>query len=278
MSMNITLTSEEILLIQEKRAEQKRMEEELKKSFDHYKENRIKSEKNRLERNEQDSEKLKQTYESMFNDLAKVSKDYRLDTEKIEYVVEVRLYNIDDNGYEIRSDEPREVVTLNSYHYRHVIKYTGKVPEGHSYHVALVEKYSRYSGRTNGYKMQVQGTGISTWDKRGQMTNPKSVHQRILDIVESAFKQIEYKTQRELSTNRIADRFKLEFSKFNNKVDFDGRNEFKVTLDNNISVTFYGHEDGNGNITFNNPKINLPYNKFDIKDLLEVLNLAKGGE
>jgi hypothetical protein len=276
--MNITLTSEEILLIQEKRAEEKRMEEELKKSFDHYKENRIKSEKNRLERNEQDSEKLKQTYESMFNDLAKVSKDYRLDTEKIEYVVEVRLYNIDDNGYEIRSDEPREVVTLNSYHYRHVIKYTGKVPEGHSYHVALVEKHSRYSGRTNGYKMQVQGTGISTWDKRGQMTNPKSVHQRILDIVESAFKQIEYKTQRELSTNRIADRFKLEFSKFNNKVDFDGRNEFKVTLDNNISVTFYGHEDGNGNITFNNPKINLPYNKFDIKDLLEVLNLAKGGE
>jgi hypothetical protein len=126
--------------------------------------------------------------------------------------------------------------------------------------------------------MQVQGTGISTWDKRGQMTNPKSVHQRILDIVESAFKQNEYKTQRELSTNRIADRFKLEFSKFNNKVDFDGRNEFKVTLDNNISVTFYGHEDGNGNITFNNPKINLPYNKFDIKDLLEVLNLAKGGE
>jgi hypothetical protein len=50
MSMNITLTSEEILLIQEKRAEEKRMEEELKKSFDHYKENRIKSEKNRLER------------------------------------------------------------------------------------------------------------------------------------------------------------------------------------------------------------------------------------
>jgi hypothetical protein len=276
--MNITLTSEEILLIQEKRAEEKRMEEELRKSFDHYKENRIKSETNRLERNQQDAEKLKQTYESMFANLVKVSKDYSLDTKRIDYVVEISLYDIDDNGYEIRSGEPREVVKLNSYHYKHVIKYTGKVPEGHSYHVALHEKYSRYSGRANGYKMQVQGTGISTWDKRGQMTNPKSVHQRLIEHVESAFNQIEYRSQRELSTKRIADKFKLEFSEFNNKVEFDGRNEFVVTLDNNISVVFYGHEDGNGNITFNNPKINLPYNKFEIKGLLEVLNLVKGGE
>ena len=273
---NISLTSEELLIIQEKRAEEKRIEDELKNSFDHYKENRIQSEKNRLERNEQDSEKVKEAYESAFNELVKVSKDYSLDTKKIDHVVEVRLYNLDSNGYTLTSEEPREVVKLKSYYYNHVIKYTGSVPEGHSYHVTLREKSSKYSWNAKGYKMQVQGTGISTWDKRGQMTNHKSVHQRILEFVEGAFRQIEYQTQRELTTKNVADRFKVEFSKFNNSYTQIGANEFIVTLENNITVTFYGHEDGNGNITFNNPKVSLPYNKIDIKDLLNTLNLVKG--
>jgi len=273
---NISLTSEELLLIQEKRAEEKRIEDELKKSFDHYKENRIQSEQNRLDRNEQESEKLKEAYESAFKDLIKVSKDYTLDTKKVDHVVELRLYNLDNDGYTLTSEEPREVVKLKSYYYNHVIKYTGSVPEGHSYHVTLREKNSKYSWNVKGYKMQVQGTGISSWDKRGQMTNPKSVHQRIVEIVECAFRQIEYQTERELTTKRVGDRFKVEFTKFNNNYTQVGANEFIVTLDNKVTVTFYGHEDGNGNITFNNPKVSLPYNKIDVKDLLDTLNLVKG--
>lgn len=276
MSMTMTLTPEELLLIQEKRAEEKRIEEELKKSFDNYKQTRIQSEKNRLERNEEQSEKIKQSYESTFKDLIKVSKDFALDIKKIEYVVDVPLYNVDDNGWAITSEEPREIVKLKSYNYNHAIKYTGNVPEGHSYQVVLREKSAKYSWSPKGYKMQVQGTGISSWDKRGQMTNPKSVHQRIVEIVECEFRQIEYKSQRELTTKRVADRFKLEFSKFNSNFTQNSTNEFIVTLENNITVTFYGHEDGNGNITFNNPKVSLPYNKIDIKDLLNTLNLVKG--
>ena len=30
--------------------------------------------------------------------------------------------------------------------------------------------------------MQVQGTGINSWDKRGQMTNPNTVHKKITEI------------------------------------------------------------------------------------------------
>lgn len=285
--MNMNLTSEEIALIEQKREEKRKLEMELKKSYDHYKEGRINAEKKRCAEIEKDAENLKTVYETNFNALIKVSKDFVFECEKVGHERIVDLYELDDNGYEIRhtrTDEgymtlkPKEVIKMKTYSYKLNIKYSGNVPEGHNYYVVLVAQYSKYSNRINGYKMQVQGTGISSWDKRGQMTNHKKVYEKIAEAVDTAFKRIEHKNAQQQSNKRIKDRFELEFSKFANQSKNVSNNEFVINLDNDIRVTFYGHEDGNGNICFNNPKVSLPYNKVDIKSLLEALSTINGGE
>lgn len=285
--MNMNLTSEEIALIEQKREEKRKLEMELKKSYDHYKEGRINTEKKRCDEIEKQAELLKHEYEKNFNELIKVSKDFVFECEKVGHERIVDLYELDDNGYEIRhtrTDEgcmslkPKEVIKTKTYSYKLNIKYSGNVPEGHNYYVVLVAQYSKYTSRVNGYKMQVQGTGISSWDKRGQMTNHKKVYEKIAEAVDTAFKRIEYKNVQEQSNKRIKDRFKLEFSKFVSKTTNTNSNEFVVNLDNDIKVIFYGHEDGDGNIYFNNPKVILPYNQIDTKTLLEVLSTINGGK
>lgn len=285
--MNMNLTSEEITLIEQKREEKRLMELELQKSYDHYKEGRIDAEKKRCKSTEEDAEALKSVYESNFNELIKVSKDFVLECKKVDYERSVELYELDENGYEIRSirtDEgymsakPKEVINFKTYHYKLTIKYTGKVAEGHNYYVTMVTQYSKYSGRAKGYKMQVQGTGINSWDKRGQMTNPKTVYQRIVDHAESQLRQIEYRTAQEQSNKRVKDRVEVEFGKFASKIKNGSNNEFIVNLDNEIRIVFYGHEDGNGDIKFNNPKVTLPYNKVDINTLIEALSKINSGE
>ncbi len=276
--MNMNLTSEEITLIEQKREEKRLMELGLKKSYINYKENRINAEMKRCKAVEEDAELLKSTYESNFNELIKVSKDFTLECKKVEEVRTINLYDVDENGYEVRSDKPKEVIEIKTYHYKLTIKYTGEVAEGHNYYVTMVTQYSKYSGRAKGYKMQVQGTGINSWDRRGQMTNPKTVYQRIVDHAESQLRQIEYRTAQEQSNKRIKDRVEVEFGKFASKIKNGGNNEFIVNLDNEIRIVFYGHEDGNGNINFNNPKVTLPYNKVDINTLIEALSKINSGE
>jgi hypothetical protein len=276
--MNMNLTSEEITLIEQKRAEKRLMELELQKSYTTYKENRINAEMKRCKSVEEDAELLKSTYESNFNELIKVSKDFTLESKKVEEVRTINLYDVDENGYEVRSEKPKEVIQISTYHYKLTIKYTGEVAEGHNYYVTMVTQYSKYSGRAKGYKMQVQGTGINSWDRRGQMTNPKTVHQRIVDHAESQLRQIEYRTAQEQSNKRIKDRIEVKFGKFASKIKNNGNNEFVINLDNEIRIVFYGHEDGNGNINFNNPKVTLPYNKVDINTLIETLSTINGGE
>jgi hypothetical protein len=275
--MNMTLTSEEIALIEQKREEKRLMELELKKSYDIYKQRRIESEQKTCENIKNQAEKLKSVYLSQFNELIKVSKDFSFECEKIQHDRRIDLYELDDEGYELRS-KVKEVIKTKTYSYNLKIKYTGEVPEGHNYFVAMVDQYSKYSGSLKGYKMQVQGTGISTWDKRGQMTNPKSVVQRLVEHVESQFRQIEYRDEAKQRSKRIEDRFKLEYSKFVDKTVINvNNNEFIVTFENDIRITFYGYEDGEGNIHFNNPKISTPYNKIDMKSLLDALSNVKGG-
>jgi len=276
--MNMNLTSDEITLIEQKREEKRLMELELKKSYTNYKENRINGEMKRCKSIAEDAESLKSTYESNFNELIKISKDFTLECEKVDEVRTINLYDVDENGYEVRSDKPKEVIQISTYHYKLTIKYTGEVAEGHNYYVTMVTQYSKYSGRAKGYKMQVQGTGINSWDRRGQMTNPKTVHQRIVDHAESQLRQIEYRTAQEQSNKRIKDRIEVKFGKFASKIKNNGNNEFVINLDNEIRIVFYGHEDGNGNINFNNPKVTLPYNKVDINTLIETLSTINGGE
>lgn len=285
--MNMNLTTEEIAIIEQKRAEKIAEEKAKLASYDNHRENVITRETNRHLEYEKDEESRKGVYQDMYAKLTAVSPDYKLECEKVNQVNKVDVYDVDENGHEVRRKEnkkgetvwlkPKEVLKFKFYRYNIKLSYTGKVPEGHNYHVIPVSQYSKYSYRITGYKMQVQGTGFNSWDKRGQMTNPNTVHKKIVEIVDNAFIHIEYKTAHEQSCNRILERFKLEFSKYQN--DFTvSNNTFIVKLDNEISVTFYGYEDSNGNIRFNNPKVSIPYNKFEVKDLLDGLKDVGGKE
>lgn len=281
--MSITLTKEEIALIEQKRAEEKAK----LASFDHHRENVINRETKRQSEYERDEKVRKGIYEKYYAELIAVSPDYKLECVKVNQVNKVAIYDVDENGHEVRTKKnkkgetvwlkPKEILKFKFYRYNLKLSYTGKVPEGHNYYVVPVSQYSKWSYRTTGYKMQVQGTGINSWDKRGQMTNAKSVHKKITETVDSAFKQIEYKTAQEQSNERIHNKFKVEFSEYLNNYTVSN-NTFVVKLGNEISVTFYGHEDSNGDIRFNNPKINMPYGKFEVKDLLNGLNGIKGKE
>ena len=276
--MNMNLTSDEITLIEQKREEKRLMELELKKSYTNYKENRINGEMKRCKSIAEDAESLKSAYESNFNELIKISKDFTLECEKVDEVRTINLYDVDENGYEVRSDKPKEVIQISTYHYKLTIKYTGEVAEGHNYYVTMVTQYSKYSGKAKGYKMQVQGTGINNWDRRGQMTNPKTVYQRIVEHVECQNRKIEYVTAQEQINKRIKDSLEVKFGKFASKIKNTTGNEFIINLDNEIRIAFYGHEDVNGNINFSNPKVTLPYNKVDVNTLIEALSTINGGE
>ena len=285
--MNMNLTTEEIAIIEQKRAEKIAEEKAKLSSYDNHRENVITRETKRHLEYEKDEESRKQVYEKMYAELTAVSPDYKLECEKVNEFNKIDIYDVDENGHEVRTKKdkkgetvwlkPKEVLKFKFYRYNIKLSYTGKVPEGHNYYVIPVSQYSKYSYRITGYKMQVQGTGINSWDKRGQMTNPNTVHKKIVEIIDNAFKHIEYKTAHEQSCNRILDAFKLEFSEYQN--DFTvSNNTFIVKLDNEISVTFYGYEDSNGKIRFNNPKVSVPYNKFEVKDLLDGLKDVGGKE
>ena len=287
--MNMTLTAEEKALIEQKRAEEKAKQEELLKSYDHHREKVIKRETERCRNYEADEENRKTVYEGFLNQMLGVSPDYKLHCKKIDRVTKIDIYDIDENGYEIKYEvnskgetnyfKPREVVKIPNYHYELKLSYTGKAPEGHNYYIAPVTQYSKYSYKPKGYKMQVQGTGIDSWDKRGQMTNPNTVHNKIVDTIESSFRQIEYRTIQDQSNKRIIERFKLEFSQYGGEqYQYGSTNEFIVTLDNGIKITFYGYEDSEGNITFNNAKVGVPYRTIEVKDLLDGLKDIKGKE
>lgn len=278
--MNMNLTAEEIALIEQKRAEEKAK----LASYDHHRERTIEREVERMKVLESDEERRKARYEEVFNKLIRISEDFKLSWKKNDKTREIALYDVDDNGREIRYVEvngenewlePKEVVKLKTYDYQIKLSYTGKMPKDYEYEVVVIDTYSKYSYRVTGYKLQIRGTGINSWDKRGQMTNPKTVHTKLVELCDGAFKTIEWLDERKKKEDRITSRFKLEFSKYEN-VEIDN-NTFIVTLDNGIKVTFYGYEHGD-EITFSSPKISLPYNKIEIKDLLDNLGNIKGKE
>lgn len=283
--MSLTLTKEEIALIEQKRAEEKAKQEALLKSYDHYKERTINRETERLRLNEEDVEKRKQTYEEIFNKLIHVSNDFKFDCERIELEHEYSLYDIDDNGCEIRriTDErgellwldPKETFKLKTYNYDIKISYTGKSPEGHNYYITPVAQYSKYGNRVIGYKMKIHGTGIDSYDNRGLMTNAKSVHKKLVEICDNAFRQIEYAIERERSLNQILEQFKIQFADYRFS---HHSNEFNILLENGITVTLHGYENADGTVRFNQSKVSFPYNKFDLNSLLGQLKDIKGKE
>ena len=285
MSQTIKLTAEEIALIEQKRAEEKSKQEELLKSYDHYRENTIKYQVDRNERSEKEQEDRKTTYEEVLNKLIAVSNDFKLICKKELTTTTVNLYDIDNDGREIKYErdengsvvshlEPKEVFLLKTYHYGLKIQYTGKVPEGCSYNVVPVIQYSRYSHRANGYKMQVQGTDICSWDKRGQMTKATTVHKKIIETVEQKFRQIEYEKEQDSSNNRIKQRFDIEFSEFVKNVTSINQNNFHIKLDNGVTIEIYGYETGDGSVRWSKGKISFPYS-MDVTSLLTKLNEIK---
>jgi len=285
MSLMMRLSDEEIALIEQKRAEEKAKQDELLKSYDHYKQGRTSQFIKTNSLRETAEETRKKLYQTIYDDLVSVSKDFTFVCEKVESKAELPLYEIDDNGSEIRYGQneegetiwynPKETIKLPTYSYRLSIKYTGRMPENHRYEVVPVDKTSKYSGRVIGYKMQVRGTGIDSWGKSGQMTKASSVYKKILDTIEGAFRQIEYRTAQDQRNDRIKERFKVEFSKFEKNVISIHESIFQIKLDNGITLNINGYEDSNGNIRFNKDKISFPYN-MDALYLIGMLNEIKG--
>jgi hypothetical protein len=289
MSQTMKLSAEEISIIEQKRAEEQANKLALLGSYEHHKERTTKYQQERCLKDEKNSEDIKALYESYLEELLKVSPDYKLECKRNDVVVNHEVYDIDENGSEIRWTKdsegetewfkPRDIVHIKSYNYTLKLYYTGKVPEAHQYNIIPVEQYSKY-GSKKGYKMKVRGTGIDSYDKRGLMTNATSVHKKIIDTIESAYRQIEYKNSAEQQYARIENRFKLEYSKYQNNYSVTA-NSFKIKLDNGITLTCHGYENGLGEIQFSSPKVEIPYGKFeviDLIDLLEGLNNVKGKE
>ena len=285
MSQTMKLSSEEIALIEQKRAEEKAKQDELLKSYDSYKESTIASENKRLSNLMSNAEILKSRYETMYNELIEVSKDFKLVCVKNNLTFEVKLFEVDENGFTIRyiTDEngeriyldPKEIVNLEYYSYTLRLDYTGNVPNGFEYYVIPIVQYSKYSKTEIGYKMQIQGTNINSWDKRGQMTKAKSVHNKIIELVDSEFLRIEYINRDKSESIRIEQRFKIEFSKYS-KNYIKEKNTFTIKLENGINVTIYGFEDREKNIGFNFQKFYFPNGQIEIRNLLDGLNSIKG--
>jgi hypothetical protein len=274
MAHTITLSAEEMALIEQKRAEEKAKAEALLRSYDHYKENRIKSEENRIEQVIKEAEAKKQVYEGFFKSLTDVSPVFKLHCKKISQKRELDLFEIDENGYEIRNEydeegrplrslKPKETLKFDCYSYDIKLSYTGKVPEGHSYYVIAVPTYSKYSRRVNGYKMQVQGTGIHSWDGRGKMVNPKAVVNRVIGLAEEAFLKLQRKSEFELSQERIKKAF---FEKYGH-LEAEGVSikaeigKFTLTFKNEISfvISAYERSGEDGDIIFTRQTVTIPY-------------------
>lgn len=282
MTNTITLTKEELALIEQKRAEDRAKAEALRTSYDHYKAERIKAAEARIDRIQKDAEALKKVYEGFYNSLIAVSPDFKLDCKIVNNKEVIDLYELDKDGYEIQMSydeqgnpkrrlKPKEKISLDSYAYNFKLSYTGKVPEGHSFNVIAVTTHSNYSGRVNGYKMQVQGTGINSWEKTFKMINPKSVVNRLIGLSEDAFRQIEYKTAAELAHQRIQAAFQDKYGHLENEGVKIGRSpgQFVLTYENGIQLIIGAYEN-NSEVVFRNSKVNVPYT-FDTDKLIEVL-------
>jgi hypothetical protein len=282
MTNTITLTKEELALIEQKRAEDRAKAEALRTSYDHYKAEKIKAKELVIDRRQKDAEALKKVYEGFYNSLIAVSPDFKLDCKIVNNKEVIDLYELDKDGYEIQMvyDEqgnlvsrlkPKEIISLDSYAYNFKLSYTGKVPEGHSFNVIAVTTHSNYSGRVNGYKMQVQGTGINSWEKTFKMINPKSVVNRLVGLSEDAFRQIEYKTAAELAHQRIQAAFQDKYGHLESEGVKIGISpgQFLLTYENGIQLIIGAYEN-NSEVVFRNSKVNVPYT-FDTDKLIEVL-------
>ena len=282
MAHTMTLTADELALIEQKRAEERAKEEALRTSYEHYKEQRIKSKEESIAKRQKEAEDLKKVYEGFYNSLIDVSPDFKLDCKKVNSKETIDLYELDHNGYEIQIVydekgspisrlEPKEKISFDLYAYSFKLSYTGKVPEGHSFNVIAAPIHSKYSGRVNGYKMQVQGTGIDSWNKRGKMVNPKAVVNKLIELSESAFRQIEYKTAAELAQQRIQAAFQEKYGHLENEgVKISrGHSQFVLTYENGIQLTVGAYE-SNSEVKFTNSKVNIPYG-FDSDKLIKGL-------
>lgn len=282
MTNTITLTKEEMALIEQKRAEDRAKAEALKTSYDYYKSERIKARELVIDRRQKDAEALKKVYEGFYNSLIAVSPDFKLDCKKVTSKDTIDLYELDKDGYEIQMSydeegkpvsrlKPTETISLDSYAYSFKLSYTGKVPEGHSFYVNAVTTHSSYSGRVTGYKMQIQGTNINSWDGRGKMVNPKAIVNRLIGLSEDAFRAIEYKSAAELAQQRIQAAFEKTYGHLENEGVKIGRSpgQFVLTYENGIQLTIGAYEN-NSEVKFTNSKVNIPYG-FDTDKLIKGL-------
>lgn len=283
MAQSITLTKDELALIEQRRAEEKAKAAELLKSYDYYKENKIEAEKQTVLRLEADAEARKKVFEDFLSQLLAVSPEFKLDCKIVKLKRQLDLYDIDDNGREIKFNydkdglikshiKPKEKINFEYCTYNLVLSYTGKLPDNYEYYVIPVSQNSKYSGRVTGYKMQIQGTGINSWEKTGQMTKPESIVKKLKELSESAFRQVEYAEAERLRKNRVEDEFKKQYGYLEKEatVVIEDRT-FTITFKNGIQLVVNGYIGGRDEVIFSHSKLKLPYDSLDISKLIEGL-------
>lgn len=282
MAHTITLTAEELTLIEQKRAEEKAKAEALRTSYDHYKAEKIKRHEQSIERTQTDAENKKKVYEGFFESLTAVSPVFKLDCKKVNNKETIELFELDSEGYEITMIydkegriksrvKPKEKITLDSYSYDIKLSYTGKIPEGHSFHVIATTIYSKYSHRATGHKMQIQGTGIDSFGGKGKMVNPKSVVNKLTELSQAAFDRIEHRNAADLQQQRIEAAFRNKFGHLKDEgVQISiAQGQFTLTYENGIELKIGAYE-YNSEVVFTNSKVTIPY-KFDVDKLVEGL-------
>lgn len=273
----IKLSAEELALIEQKRAEEKA----LLKSYDHYKENKIKAEQKTIDSLEKEQEERKKLFEGFFAQLTSVSPDFKFDCKCISKSREVNLYDVDDDGDEIKyicdeqgiiisKLEPKETIHFDYVSYELKISYTGKLPETHEFYVVPIEQVSKHSRRVIGHKMQIQGTGINSWERTGQMTKPESVVKKLKELSESAFMQIEYAEAENIRKNTIENEFKKQYGHLEKEasVTIKGR-QFTIVFNNGIEIVINGYLNED-KVSFTHTKTSMPY-KVDVNKLINAL-------
>lgn len=277
----IKLSAEELALIEQKRAEEKAQKEALLKSYDHYKKRNIEAEQKRVQTLEKEQEERKKLFEKFFAQLTSVSPDFKFDCKCISKRREINLYDIDDSGNEIKyifdeqgiaidKLEPKETINFEYVSYELKISYTGKLPETHEFYVIPVEQVSKYSRNVIGHKMQIQGTGINSWEKKGQMTKPESVVKKLKELSESAFMKIEFQEAENVRKNTVEAEFKKQYGHLENEasVVVKGR-QFTITFNNGIEIILNGYLNGD-KVSFTHSKTSMPYG-VDVNKLINAL-------
>ena len=288
--MSIELTSEELALIEQKRAEDKAKAEAMATMHEKYVEEKVARTEVTLAKQTSEFERLKAFYTEKFNELKKLSPNYELVIVEKEPIVEVEIFNIDEKGYEItnyqdeegnyKRHKPIKTIQVKGLIYLMEIRYTGETPNDYKYKINAIELTTKW-GSFDGYKLRVEGKGFDSYDKRLRYTSAKKTHEKLMEVIANQIRQIEYNKIANERSERLfhaVDKFMEELSdKYPNaSVSRLLVNSFVVNFNNGVKVTINVDVNSEGEARMYGPKVDFNYGEFSIDGLLEIMSSIKG--